>query len=679
MKNRILKSKILWIFFLQTVVLTSNLCAATKSQGWNSWVDIPVIETIEYFTTLMAQALIWARRYALLFGLVGMIWSGIKVMMSRMAVKQMFWDTFFKWAGFTVLIAMYPMIVYGFLGLATEIGENAGMGKQMVEQDMKKLYAQVKQSETYRNYTVNEMTREIYEKTGVQLQNNAFTVHDTYISFMEKVNGELNDVPIFSSERDRNQAQQIVDEYTDALSDDDCFWFSGLTMAALNSVCTEKKLDGSDGNSLSDTYIQLQIYLSDRNGDDTMFISPAAMLRLSVLCGLVMWDRWSYEFGKENEEIDKNSNFLTKGGKKLVHIFSSIPQLVELIFCQFVLIIAIAFAMIQYIMTIIEYVIVTAIAAIFLPFMLFDGTKDIPKKFIPVMVSFMIKIIVMLVCMYFVMYLLIQHTMNTITESWGINLWAVCEVFFIAALCYILTQNAPKIAQTILTGQPQLSMGEALQGAGTAAATFGTMKQMPHAATMAAAREKAKVNTATGAIKKSNMASAAAKHELGSNAFGFQKLRAGMKARGAVATQDLKDKMHAKFEAARKESGTGIGIVDKALQVSGLSRTGVGGSNGGADGSSGAYGQTGQKNQHFLNESSNPNFKTATTTDSKTGQSRSMTNSEFQTEKGRQGWSVGSRVGKEMQKEIDEQNSKKAEQSHSLPDKLTDNERAMKN
>ena len=40
---------------------------------------------------------------------------------------------------------------------------------------------------------------------------------------------------------------------------------------------------------------------------------------------------------------------------------------------------------------------------------------------------------------------------------------------FICLLSFVLTSNAPKIAMTLLTGQPQLSMGELVQ----AAATFG--------------------------------------------------------------------------------------------------------------------------------------------------------------------------------------------------------------
>lgn len=638
-----------------------------NSGHWNSWIDIPVVEAIEYFTSVMVTALSWARTYAIIFGLVGLIWSGYKVMMSRMTVKDLWWDTLFKWIGFILLMSMYNSIVYGFLGIATEIGEKAGVGKTAVEQGMKNLYRQVQGSMTYNANLISDVTRDIAEKTGVNIETK-FSALDSYNEYMDKVQNEIG-VVRFNSENDRKKAQQIVDNAKDKMDDDELCAFSALSLFALNSVCKEIRLNGDDGDTLIDTYIQLQIYLSDAQGDDTYFISPAAMMRLSALCGSVMFDKWRSAFKREGDAIgDGISNIPAKLG----HLASAIPQLVELIFCMLVLVVAIGFAMIQYVMTVIEYVIVTAIAAIFLPLMLFDGTKDIPKKFIPVMISFMIKIIVMLICMYFVMYLLIDHTVNTIADDMGINLFTVCEVFFIAALSYILTQNSPKIAQTILTGQPQLSMGEALAGAGTALATAGGMKAAASGAVRTAYN---KGSTAIGEGKKMHAAAKAASGSLGDNATRSQKMKAAISGAGAVARQDLKDAVKARAEKFSK-SHSSIPVLDKALQMSGLRDSPQG--SGGAGGGASAHGVTGQGwDGKALSTTSNPSFATATRYDEKTRQQRNMTHKEFNTEKMRQGVEVGSQVGKEMRAKIDAQNQKKAEQEGALPNKLTDNERAI--
>ena len=222
-------------------------------------------------------------------------------------------------------------------------------------------------------------------------------------------------------------------------------------------------------------------------------------------------------------------------------------------------------------------------------------------------------------------------------------------------------------------------MGEALAGAGTVAATAAGIKQAPHAATMAAAKGKAKLNDTVGSVKKGNAAAKAAVSSLGENATAKQKRQAAFKARGAVASQGLKDRVHAKFEAAGKESGTGFSMLDKMAQQTGLTKSGgFGGTGGAGGGSSSAYGQTGQsKGGAFLNTSSNRHFATATKTDKKTGYQRSMTKKEFDAEKEAQGTNIGAKVGLAMKQEIDNQNQIKASQENKpLPENLSGGRRA---
>ncbi len=623
---RKIKKKTLFVIALQLIVIGARAFASTSKT--NSWIDLPIIETIEYFTVLCSKALQWAGKYAKLFALIGIIWAGLKIMLGREQVKKASWDMLFKCLTFFFLIEFWPAITYGFLGIATQIGENIGPGKQMLEQDLKTLYAQTKKSKTY-GLRAKQLDTTIAKEAKIKL-NEPISLNESYANYLERVRDKINfmDIPEFSG--DKKVAQQIIDRFQEQMSEEETFMFSGATLMALNSVCTEKKVDGTDGSDLVDTYVQLDTYLVDKNGDNTAFVSPAAMLRLSVLCGMVMKDRWEFEYKKIEESI-KEEHPIIGGLINTAHGATKILQMIELLFCQLVLLLAVAFAMIQYVMTLIEFTIVSAIAAVFLPLMLFDGTKDIPKKFIPVFIGMMMKIICILACVYFVAYLLTQHATNVITETWGVNLWAVAEILFISMLSYILTQNAPKIAQTILTGQPQLSMGEALQGAGMSAATFAGMKQAPGAAMQAAARVGNKVNDIRGGIAKSNAAASYAKTH-GMSSVG---------ARFAVASEGLKERFRAGMEAAGQKSGTGFSMVDKALQMSGLSGgSGGGGGAGGGSGSS-AYGQTGQylegNELKSMNTTSNANYKNATKYDERIKGQRHMTAKEFIDEKAKQG------------------------------------------
>lgn len=640
----------------------------------NSWIDLPVVEAIEYFGGVLAQAYKWANRYALLFGLIGLIWSGYKVMMSRMTVKDLWWDTLFKWVGFLLLMTLYPSMTIGFSAIGNQIGTRAGGGKQVIIDGLTNLRSTIKQDLATQKAWADGLESELSSKfDGLSLTTD-FENSASYADYMDNVSDEIGAYK-FSSRSDRKAAQKLVQEYKDKAKY--TVMFGAQTLSVLERVLVEKKMDGSDGDNLTNTYVDLDIYLRDAEGNATYYISPSALLKVSLLSCQIMFEKENTVFNKVSDDIanDKDLGMFDKMSAQIAHQLSRIPQMIMVFFCCIVLILATIFAEIQYIMTILEYTIIVGIGAIFIPLMLFDGTKDIPKKLIPVFISFLVKIIVITICIMFVYYLMIENCINTIADDGGMNWTAVGEIAFEAILCYILTQNAPKIAQTILTGQPQLSMGEFVAGAGTALATAGGMKAAASGAVRTAYN---KGSSAVGGVNKMYGAAKAAGGSLGDNAARSQKVKAAMKGMGAVATADLKEKVKARAEKFSKGHSS-IPVLDKALQMSGLKDSpGVSSGGGGAGGGSAAHGITGQgSDAKPYSTTSNPSFASATKYDAKTNSQRNMTHKEFNAEKRQQGAEIGSQVGAKMREKIDAQNQKKAEQGGALPDNLSGNERAF--
>lgn len=645
----------------------------------NSWIDLPVVEAIEYFGGVLAQAYKWANRYAILFGLVGIIWSGYKVMMSRMTVKDFWWDTLFKWIGFLLLMELYPTMTIGFSAVGNQIGMNAGGGKQVIIDGLKNLRSTITQDLEAQKAWSEGLSDELNSKFDGLTLTTKFENSESYSDYMDKVSDEIGAFK-FSSGKDKKAAQSLVDQYKE--KEKYSVMFSAQTLNALNSVLVEKNLDGTDGDNLTNTYVDLDIFLRDAEGNDTYYISPSALLKVALLSCQIMFEKENTVFNKVSDDIANNDDlgFFDKALAQIGHQFSRIPQMIMCFFCCIVLILATVFAEIQYTMTILEYTIVVGIGAIFIPLMLFDGTKDIPKKLIPVFISFLVKIIVITICVMFVYYLIIENCVNTIADDGGMNWTAVGEIVFEAALCYILTQNAPKIAQTILTGQPQLSMGEALQGAGTTAATIGGMKAVASGAARTAYN---KGSSAVGEGKKIHAAAKAASGAVGDlvpNATKGQKFKAAVKGGMSAASADLKERTKARMEKFNK-SHSSIPVLDKAVQMTGIkdSPAGAGGGAGGSGGGN-AHGISGQGNDAKpYSAVSNPSFSSATKYDAKTNSQRSMTHAEFNAEKKQQGQMIGSEAGLKYAQKIEEQNKRKAEKEKNepLPDKLTDNERPV--
>ena len=98
----------------------------------NSWIDISVVSAMEYFAGVLATAYSWMHRSAMIFGTFGLLWSGFKLIFSRMSVKDFFWDTMFKWIAFLFLMGAYPLAVNAFMAIGSEIGMRAGAGKQII-------------------------------------------------------------------------------------------------------------------------------------------------------------------------------------------------------------------------------------------------------------------------------------------------------------------------------------------------------------------------------------------------------------------------------------------------------------------------------------------------------------------------------------------------------------------
>ena len=648
--------------------------------------DLPLVQTLEYFGGVMAQGYKWAAFYGNLFGLIGLAWSGFKVAMSRMTVKDFWWDTIFKWVGYLLLLNLYPAIVIGIGGIAGEIGIKAGGAKDAIVSELKAMRSSIEADLA----TVNSIEAGNDEDAKSRLDEHSpqsLGNKDSYNDFVEKASGAIPGLK-GGNRWDSNEMNRKLSEQRHDKSDDENKKFKSLfqaeTFKAINAILGDRNLDGTKIGDNTDTYISLDIFIKDADGNETFYLSPGALIRMTLLAANIMHSKNTSAFIQRNEEIDAAKlNPFVSAGRTIQSGMQFVLDGIVVWFCVIVLALCVIFALVQYIMTVIEFTIVAAVGVIFIPLLLFDGTKDIPKKLVPVFISFMVKMIVITLCLMFVYYLIIEFTINTITSDGFDIVWLLVDVAFNAVLSYVMTQNAPKIAQTILTGQPQLSMGEFVAAAGTAAATAGGMKAASANAVRGAVNTGTNIAGEAGKLNSARKNAARQVARLGGNR--KQGNMAAFKAMGAVATSDLKDRVKSGFEKFSKGHDS-IPGWDKVKQMTGLGGGGHGAS-GGSGGGANAHGISGQGSQsghagEILGTSSNSNFKTATKFDERTGSQRNMTHKEFMDEKNRQGKMAGDNAALKVmiaaEEERNQQQNAKNSGSSELGDKVTDGVRANK-
>jgi len=391
--------------------------------------------------------------------------------------------------------------------------------------------------------------------------------------------------------------------------------------------------------------------------------------------GQILWEKNQLAYDIEMDDLDaEDVNFMKKGFNKMSASVAHIPSMIITILSCIALICCTIFAEIQYIMTILEYTIIMGLGAFFIPFILFDGTKEMPKKLIPVFTGFLIKMIVITICMFFVFYLFIETTINIMADNGGMNWVTFATLLFNGLICFVLTQNAPKIAQTLLTGQPQLSMGEFVQALGTAA--FG-------------ARAMARGTAAAGstAVKGAKVAGTVAKEGTRKAAQGYVNARGGITklAGAAKAASDGVKELGGTDSQARKAAAKGMlatftGSVGDKIHNAGNNFLHGGGKSSGGHGSgtgngAQAHQRSGQNTSHnlgpddsrTLNNFSNPNFQNATRFDEATQSLTNMRRSEYYSEKWDQGKNIGSNVALDMMVKAE----KKQRTPTPLPDNLT--------
>jgi type IV secretion system protein TrbL len=192
------------------------------------------------------------------------------------------------------------------------------------------------------------------------------------------------------------------------------------------------------------------------------------MIKTAVLISDIISRQGSIEYSSDKKGFVE---------KKLDETFQKIISLILIILMTFGLVAASIFCVIQYVMCVFEYFIVTAAGVIFIPFCLWDGTKSFTAKLVTLFTSYFIKIMVMILCLFWVYSAFIYMGVSIMSSNEPVSFLSFSYFIFTCLLGWGVTQNGPQIAVAILNGTPQLSMGEFLHAAGTAAASAAMAKR----------------------------------------------------------------------------------------------------------------------------------------------------------------------------------------------------------
>ena len=457
----------------------------------NEWIDLPIIEALDYFQGIAAYFMNFAVQYSWLIGLVGLIWTAFKLINSRSDIRSAWWDTFSKWLIFILLMNFYYAGTNLISYIANETGLAAGNGKQTVISNFVSLKNRIEADLRVEQKWSQGLTDLINAELGVNLEYiEPGTDLDDYVSSI--INPTIDNHRYqFSTRKQAKDFNDKVQNYWKSRPENEKSMWGQQTLNALNSVLIMTTPEGKELD-ITGAYVtenpELNLWLRDSSGQATCYFSASAIGRIGLLIASIIQEKANMVV-TEITDSEGNTEYEVKNTKFSVKRMGNYIMSWILSLC---VVVSVIFAIIQYVMCILEFIIVQAIGTAFIPFYLFDGTKDIPKKLVPVFIGFAVKMLVQVICLMFIINLYLNFAAAQISPTSGNISWAgFFEGLFICILSFILTSNAPKIAMTILTGQPQLSMGEFVQAAGAFAG--GAMMARNAAGTLTSpAREAAK-------------------------------------------------------------------------------------------------------------------------------------------------------------------------------------------
>jgi type IV secretion system protein TrbL len=461
--------------------------------------DIPLANGMDYFFSALPYFADITLALAAVLGFTTIVWNAFRLWGGLQDVKKAVVDIVCKIVIFTAVLHVYPLIIDFVLTKSSSWGMHAGSGMATV----------------YVKFTeYRDKMQTIYDKGRQQLDliasgevkispDAARALAASFYADEEKVEQFVASLPKNSSSNGKSgnwfvgsgsrsdEAREIKEWAADTTSQEtirreikNFYKKMEQTRGAMfaseseisNAVAVINAMDeifsenpafsenaGSGSNADMAKYI-LDPYMKDAQGNPTGVLSPAAVVKMGVIIASIINARMN-SYYDENSAVMRDKTFFIEHPTftGLLHIILGFLMVIGLVA-------AVCFYVIQYVMCIFEYAIVTSVGALFISFCLFDGTKSFAAKLITMFTSYFIKIMVMNFCLFWVLGTFVDVGSSIMMADEPGSLLNFGYFFYTLMLCWVVTQNGPQIAVSLLNGTPQLSMGEFMHAAGTAAA-----------------------------------------------------------------------------------------------------------------------------------------------------------------------------------------------------------------
>jgi len=170
-----------------------------------------------------------------------------------------------------------------------------------------------------------------------------------------------------------------------------------------------------------------------------------------------------------------------KNSKRIIGIqIPEFSRVLKGLVCGFFLIFTGVFALLEYIICLIEFMLVASVGVILFPFSIWEGSKFLTEGFIKAIVGFFMKLLFCNIAIFLLLYGFISmfHALKEQNFTGSPDQFAF--IIFTCLLFFYVCKSAPLVAQSLLSGSPSLNgagaIGAVAGAVGAAAAVGGFAK-----------------------------------------------------------------------------------------------------------------------------------------------------------------------------------------------------------
>lgn len=438
--------------------------------------DTPYMNITGNALSMIVRFMGYAQLLIVLCAFLCLIFNAFKLWSSTIELKKFYVDTIYKCVIVMVLMNIYPTIVTRTYSFATNLGVEASGGSDIVVSSFANLAEQMKNIwEAGTNDMINQIKKGADKDGKVVISEEmlkAFTkagmTEQQARDYAKNMNWEISKKETKKQRNARKAAQKAFK------NDKQRQKYMRQSLAVVTAM--SQILTGTSESAIADGQIDAtEVLTQGRDALKNVFYNPyikgtkrlsfSAMMKTAVIIGECAT---AGALGAKIEP-DKSKQASLEDLAK-----SKNPQLMFKIIGAFLMnnfvykilmIIAVGYCMIEYIVTLIEYLITASVSALLIPLFFIDATKQYTMNILKSVFSYFVKILVTTMMIFFVISMYIDLGAMIVSRRDLDSIMSLLIYGCIVVLGMVLVKNSGKVAAAVISGNPSMGLGDVVHQA----------------------------------------------------------------------------------------------------------------------------------------------------------------------------------------------------------------------